>query len=832
MAPYDIAPGLVVYILGVSNTCNGQCEESDSFVCTIGLINMTSDGGPRLRRAIDSAERLWSIEIERLIVSSTASGPFLQRIGAFTKSLAFEQYHDAVFQLPPDTIIEQLVISNASPLRSFVAAKNDYLTSLDIEKCSLDRIPTTLANMPMLYRLSITECALTVVRMDAFAGTSALESVALNGNKIRQLLPATSNTPLPIRDFSIEGNLLERVDMAVFASMQELLQLRLRSNRIIAVQATLPATLPNLFQLRLELNDISSIELGQLTLPNLAVLMLDQNAFVDIPTNWPKMPELQTLSISNNNLKEANLTSLRVDMAVFAPMPELEVLSLKNNRIIALHATLPLTLANLIHLQLEVNDISSIELGQLTLPKLEGLRLDLNALQDIPTNWPKMPELQSLSIMQNKLKEANVTSLRVFPNLQNIYLDVKLTGLVVYVLSMSPNCNGQCEEYGLFSCSIGLINMTSDGGPRLRRAIDNVEDTLWYIYINRLIVSSSASGPFLQRIGAFTRSLSFLKYHDAVFQLPADTVIEDIFISEALPLRSFVAAKNQYFKSLFIEKCSLDRIPTTLANMPVLNILIIKECALTVVRMDAFAGNSALETVELDANKIRQLLPATSNTPLSIRDFSIEENLLERVDMAVFASMPELELLSLRNNRIIALQATLPLTLANLSRFHLGMNDISSIELGQLTLSKLGMLILDVNPLSEIPTNWPKMPDLRMLSIEETNLKEANLTSLRVFSKLHSLYLGSNQITTFQVREPVRLPALEVFSLAKNKLTSVNFGKLDLPVIYSIQLDYNQLKAIPPLFQRYPNLKMLSQPRARGGGGGSGIMSLNPTADF
>ncbi|XP_035784796.1 carboxypeptidase N subunit 2-like [Anopheles albimanus] len=352
--------------------------------------------------------------------------------------------------------------------------------------------------------------------------------------------------------------------------------------------------------------------------------------------------------------------------------------------------------------------------------------------------------------------------------------------------------------------------MTSDGGPRLRRAIDNSEDNLWSVIIDRLIVASAASGPFLQRIGAFTRSLSFLKYHDAVFQLPADTIIEGVFITDASPLRSFVAARNQYLQTLHIDKCSLDRIPTTLANMPVLNILVIRECALSVVRMDAFAGTSALQSVALDENKIRQLLPATSNptTFLPIREFSIESNLLERVDMAVFASMPELEVLSLRNNRIVALQATLPVTLANLVRFRFEINAISSIELGQLTLPTLAMLMLDQNAFSEMPTNWPKMPELKLLSIEETNLKEANLTSLRVFPKLRSLYLGVNQITTFQVMEPVRLSALEFFSLSKNKLTSVNFSKLHVPLIYFIDLAYNQLKTIPPLFQRYPNVTL------------------------
>ena len=89
--------------------------------------------------------------------------------------------------------------------------------------------------------------------------------------------------------------------------------------------------------------------------------------------------------------------------------------------------------------------------------------------------------------------------------------------------------------------------MTSDGGARLRKTID-IEQNRYYLAlsIEKLIVSSSASGPFLQRIATLTEQISYMAYKDPVFQLPADNTLTEIEIVNAVMLRSLVAGTNRH----------------------------------------------------------------------------------------------------------------------------------------------------------------------------------------------------------------------------------------------------------------------------------------------
>ncbi|XP_050075472.1 leucine-rich repeat-containing protein let-4-like [Anopheles maculipalpis] len=354
--------------------------------------------------------------------------------------------------------------------------------------------------------------------------------------------------------------------------------------------------------------------------------------------------------------------------------------------------------------------------------------------------------------------------------------------------------------------------MTSDGGVKIRNAIDNEVNTIMMlISIEKLIVSTSAAGPFLQRIVGLTEGITYLVYREPVFQVPEGNTLKEIEINNAPNLRSLtVGGTNRYLRRLSVETCTLDRMPPTIPQLVVLTVLGIIRCALTALRMDVFAKSPSLNAVYLTQNQIRQLIPFTSppKERLTIGYFDLSENQLERLDMSIFVHMPELEWLDVRGNRIVRLEATVPVTHESLKRLLLDKNKISSIDTRNLTLSIMNSFHVVDNLLTEIPTLLGPMPNLRSVSFDRNNIKQVDMSVFRRFTNLSGIYLNENQIESVRTSSSVTLPELGILVLDNNLIVSPNLTGCNFPVMYFISFMNNRLTVIPPLFQRFERARM------------------------
>ncbi|XP_053674261.1 leucine-rich repeat-containing protein let-4-like [Anopheles nili] len=352
--------------------------------------------------------------------------------------------------------------------------------------------------------------------------------------------------------------------------------------------------------------------------------------------------------------------------------------------------------------------------------------------------------------------------------------------------------------------------MTSDGGAKLRKTIDIADSTV-VIVIEKLIVSSTASGPFLQSVGAFTDGIIYKNYRDPVFQLPEDNTMKYIEINESEMMRSFVAGLNSNLKTLIIENCRLDRVPPTLAKIIMLETLTIKWCSLTGLRLDVLIENHNLISLNLSYNKIRQIFPVTS-TPrkmLSILYIHLGGNQLEELDVSMFAFMPSLERLIVSGNKIVRIEATSPVTFVNFTGFELEMNKISSMHLENLFLPKLIALNMDGNALTEIPSLSASFPQLKNIGLGKNSLKHLDLSAFQSLSNLEEISISENQIESVRASTPFVLPKLWTLSLNNNRITSWNMSGCDFPNMYDMILSVNKFTTIPPVFQRYPKVRLI-----------------------
>ncbi|XP_058123584.1 chaoptin-like [Anopheles ziemanni] len=354
--------------------------------------------------------------------------------------------------------------------------------------------------------------------------------------------------------------------------------------------------------------------------------------------------------------------------------------------------------------------------------------------------------------------------------------------------------------------------MTSDGGAKLRRIIDDEDQYFASIRIEKLIVSSSASGPFLLRIGAYSDSISYVQYRDTVFQLPSGSTITQLYIGGSGALRTFTAGQNGALERLSIADCLFDRLPPTLGNMVSLQRLAINKCLLTGLRMDMLAANRNLRDVDLAENKIRQLFPLTANkdtAELTVATINLANNQIELLDMAVFASLTELKRLNLRNNGITQLGASAPIIFPSLTSLLVSYNKISSVNLANVTFSELSLVNLDENALTNVPTQLGKFPNRLVLSLAQNKLKRVDLSMLRpISSTLEQVFFSSNEIEFVHASTPITMPRLKLLVLEENRLTTINLTGCELPNISAIGLSNNLFRTVPTLFQRFPNVQL------------------------
>uniref|UniRef100_A0A182WJ91 LRRCT domain-containing protein n=1 Tax=Anopheles minimus TaxID=112268 RepID=A0A182WJ91_9DIPT len=786
-----------------------KCINRFLFICDIGVYNMITEGSVKLKRIVEKEK---VVRTDKLIVAIGPTGPFLKTISPFIDSITYGNYHEPTFHVPEGNNISEINFMRATNLRAFIAGRNTHLEMLNIEDCTLDRLPQTLSNMIRLKQLSITSCMLSVLRLDMLVGNQNLTTLDLSYNQIRQIFPVTQSPgrTLGIEKLILSNNQLERLDMSVFASISRLDILHIMNNRLTHLEGTLSAAINKLATFYVDYNQIGTFDLRNLTLPSLSTVSLGSNNLKQMPLFPKALPELTYLSLYQNNLTH-------LDLSYFRSYRKLKHIYFMLNLIRTVHCSSHVRLP-VESLGLTSNKIASFNMTGCSLPNITSLILTSNRLTMIPPVFERFPKVR-VTMDKNPLRCE--TLLPYKDTILNRTLKKDLVSLswqcgttssfpIGNELKIGPRpCSAQCKVQYAVLCEIGVVNMTSDGGAKIRSTIDS-EEYLFAIGIEKLIVTNTASGPFLQRIAPLTESITYLVYREPVFQVPAGNTIIDIEITNAANLRSLVVGTNQHLKRLQVEYCQLDRVPPTLSQISELEALFIVQCAMTAVRLDVFAKNPKLILIDLSKNQIRQLFPMTSppKVRLSVATIDLTANLLERLDMFVFVHMPDLERLFLQENRIVRFEASAPVTYALFNRLILKTNKISSFDARNLTLPALYSIYLDENALTEIPTHWGSMPNMRYLGFERNNLKQVDLSVFGGFVNLSQVFLSDNKIESIRTSSPITLPWLSLLTIDNNQLVSVNFAGCNFPEMYYISLTNNQLTAVPPLFQRFNSTRL------------------------
>uniref|UniRef100_A0A182PRM5 Uncharacterized protein n=1 Tax=Anopheles epiroticus TaxID=199890 RepID=A0A182PRM5_9DIPT len=663
--------------------------------------------------------------------------PILEQLLPFIDTLTIKESSKLNWISVPQAL-KSLTI-NGSSLRRIDIAANSLLDTLQITYCDLANVPRSVRNAPKLRKLRVGFCQLSAIDLASFCDYPHLESLELDGNKIRyvvntsnkycsmydalSLLKLSSNllTTLDVNRISpnvtmlsMRGNVIEcswisrtdrslsecyRNDLLVVTSVGH-------SDAKLSMRCLYECYIKNFkhssdaFAFRYIKNDTHELHMKRVLMVHVEPTILQQlPPFIDTleiedsrRLKWISVPQaLRGLTIENSGLR-------RIDFAA-------------NSSISTLHIT--------------YCDLTNVSHAVRNAPNLRILRIGFCQLSAIDlASFCDYPHLESLELDGNKIR---------------------------YVVNTS---NKYCSMYDALS----LLKLSSNLLTTVDMKMFNAFVALTNLQLN------------INRIASIEEDSRRLKWISVPQALRGLTI-------ENSGLRRIDFAANSSISTLHITYCDLTNVSHAVRNAPNLRILRIGFCQLSAIDLASFCDYPHLESLELDGNKIRYVVN-TSNKYCSMYDalslLKLSSNLLTTVDMKMFNAFVALTNLQLNINRIASIEGRLMHN--RLRKLHLGENELEQVNLCGWNVSALRTLSFEINRFTMIPDCLSNWTNLTMLIFNYNRFTNFSIRSLAKMRNLTRLYMDCNRLTSIMLNSVHFPPNLVHLNIAGNMLTSLDLS--------------------------------------------------------
>uniref|UniRef100_A0A182MPA0 Leucine rich immune protein (Coil-less) n=1 Tax=Anopheles culicifacies TaxID=139723 RepID=A0A182MPA0_9DIPT len=293
-------------------------------------------------------------------------------------------------------------------------------------------------------------------------------------------------------------------------------------------------------------------------------------------------------------------------------------------------------------------------------------------------------------------------------------------------------------------------------------------------------------------------------YLQTTLTIPNNGSCENFVLYKAPLLRYVYIEHNLILNWIQIENCSLLSVPKTIRKVPHLTILIIKSCRVQHLNLNDLMHLASLHVVDLTHNQIVSIMvEPPSTTVLPLRRLYLAGNRLYQLNVSALHVLKELNCLVLDDNRIE--EITSPLTLPMLEEFSIRNNRLRTLNCTDWYLPTLKYFFCSNNRLTIAPIEWQSMWRIDILDLSFNRLQTFRMDETYL-TQLRGLNLAANQLTSVTTNQTyLRIP-LERLRLAHNLLTALDISRWDMPNLWELDVNHNQLTELGDVFLRFPSL--------------------------
>ncbi|XP_025425391.1 chaoptin isoform X2 [Sipha flava] len=645
------------------------------------------------------------------------------------------------------------------------------LEYLDLEHNNLGMIPTAIRTLKNLKFLYLSSNDLSQLNTADFTGvSSSLRSLSLSGNRLLEIPSHSLTNCTKLSHLNLGYNFIREIRENDFGEWATHLDtLLLMNNKLKELTGRPFKNTTTLRELSLSFNNIHYI---------------DADVFMDLATS------LESLEISFGVYYDS------FPVKMLSHLKSLMWLVLDNNDISSVPVNSLHSLDSLQYVNLESNRISVLVPGTFGSPNqtyLREVRLNQNYLMSLePNTFHDLQQLQTITVSRNKIIEVMSRAFNKLPRLLNVDLSYnrieyiqpsafeRLPGLKR--LDLQGN---QLKELRMAS----FANSTNPKTPLVLNVSNNciemapVDHPLTAVHVRTLDLSynSLADVPYrlLHFVSASLRHL-YLDHNRITSVYNAELV--NLTGLEVLSMTgngmTSVASKAFHnLTSLQVLRLSDNRIqqlsPDQFATLPRLRVLSLARNQLTALGWDAVPGVAPLEFIDLSDNRLLavpvSMLTATGST---LRHLLLSGNRIDHVDGTTFSDVTRLANLSLANNKLTIIPDNTFVGLTGLLALDLSSNNLRA-NFKELFHYVQNVRHLNLADTGLVDTPLLPLPGLISLRLSHNKLEKVSRSSMEMLSRLKTLYLNDNRLTSSPWNVWSLLPSLKTLDLSANPIKTI-----------------------------------------------------------
>ncbi|XP_044730264.1 protein artichoke-like [Chrysoperla carnea] len=537
-----------------------------------------------------------------------------------------------------------------------------------------------------------------------------------------------------------------------------------------------------------ELESISGIirrlEKNAIAYPKLSALKLSGNGIQNIESEaFRNIPSLTYLDLSYNQLKS-------LPSKMFEGNVQLRVLNISHNAITNILRETFARLPDLVQLNLGQNRLTIIKNIFTSLTQLKEINLSGNLIEDIESNtFLENVNLKRVDLDGNPISQLKPDSFR--SDLSGIATKSSLHSSSILELNFA-RCNFKVLKNDFFLHLRRLKTLRIYANAISDFESDDIfKDTVRLEHLNLSYnnIKSLPSG-----ILRYLRNLLFLSLHqNQITDLP-----ENLF------------ERNAKLKDLFLSYNQISKLNANVFRyLKKLNFLTLEGNALTSVPKDVFVHLTNLKELFLTRNQITYIEPGSFDNLIHLKTLMLYQNQLKQLEPNIFSKLVELNKLSLSSNGVTDIQE------GAFNGFHEGYTDESSrilnLDLSGSNLTHLSSYML--NPLSRLislDVSYSKVKTmdsdlfkamgntLQILKLGGNKIEELKLGIFDDLENVNLLELNKNLIKTIDGELFKDMLSLEKLDLSGNMLASIPNELFNIPQLFEVKLDENQLIDLSP----------------------------------